>query len=89
MALKDMRGKLTDATEGPEGVAMGKVYEWLDEYKKAAVIMETFGFTVKKFSIDMSRQFWGHVELKLAGVTLDVTLGLVPSIDVHLDDANV
>ena len=32
----------------------GKVGEWLDEYKKAVAFMETFGFRVKNFSIDMS-----------------------------------
>lgn len=130
MAFKDMISKPSAMVEESEGALQGKLYEWLDEYKKAIAFMETFGFTVKKFSLDMSippqihssfvgsvrgiredkikqlieehhsekltvllgkalimaKKVWEHVELKLNGVVLDVTLGLSPSVDVHLDE---
>jgi hypothetical protein len=128
MALKDLMGTLKEKTEGFVGdVAKGKVNEWLDEYKKAIAIMETFGFTVGKFTVGMgilpeihtsisgsieniredrlkkmieehqaetllvsllnalitTRRFWEHVELKLTSVTLDITLGVPPKINVE------
>ena len=33
--------------------SMGKMSEWLDDYRKAITVMETFGFTVGKLKIDM------------------------------------
>lgn len=33
--------------------SMGKMSEWLDDYKKAITVMETFGFTVGKLEIEM------------------------------------
>ncbi len=35
-------------------VGMGKMSEWLDDYKKAITVMETFGFTVGKLEVDMA-----------------------------------
>jgi hypothetical protein len=32
---------------------MGKMIEWLDDYKKAITVMETFGFTVGKLNVEM------------------------------------
>jgi hypothetical protein len=130
MSLKDLIGKSTTNTEESAGLLGGKVGEWLDEYKKAVAFMETFGFRVKNFSIDMSippqihssftgpvhdigedkikqiieepqserltvlagkalimtKKFWKHVESKQEGVELDVTLGLMPSINMRLID---
>jgi hypothetical protein len=130
MAFKDLIGKSATSTEESEGLLGGKVGEWLDEYKKAVAFMETFGFRVKNFSIDMSippqihssftglvsdiredkikqiieehqserltvlagkalimaKKFWERVESKQEGVELDVTLGLMPSINMRLTD---
>lgn len=126
MTFKDMMGKVSDNTEGLQDTAKKQIYEWLEDYKKAVGIMETIGFKVTKFSVDMSippqvytsflgsveniredglkrlaeehasdkllpalvkaliiaKQFWSHVEVKLTSVNVDVTLGLVPKIDV-------
>jgi len=125
MALKDIIRK---GTEGLSDVAMDKISELLDEYKKAITLLETFGFTVGKFNVTMgllpeiqtsisglienirvnelkkmieghqgeallvsllkalivTRQIWEHVELKLKGFTLNVTLGASPKINVEL-----
>jgi hypothetical protein len=50
MDLKDLirRGK-----EELSGAAMEKMTEWLDDYKKAIAVIETFGFTVGKFKVGM------------------------------------
>lgn len=53
MALKDLVGAIKGATEGLGDVAKGKMDEWVDEYKKAIVVLETFGFTVGKFTLGM------------------------------------
>lgn len=128
MALKDLIK--TGSADESEGLLGGKVGEWLDELKKAAKFMEACGFTMKKFSFDMSvppqihssftglvediredkikqmieehqserlsvlagkallmtKKFWGRVESKLHGVELDVTLGLIPSVNMRLID---
>jgi hypothetical protein len=49
MGLRDLMGK----SEALEGLAMGKVEEWLDDYKKAVKELETFGFTVGKLTVGM------------------------------------
>jgi len=33
---------------------LGKMTEWLDDYKKAITFLEKFGFTVKKLEVEMS-----------------------------------
>ena len=50
MDLKDifMKGK-----EELISASMGKMSEWLDDYKKAITVMETFGFTVGKLEVEM------------------------------------
>ena len=50
MDLKDifMKGK-----EELISVSMVKINEWLDDYKKAITVMETFGFTVGKLEVEM------------------------------------
>lgn len=53
MALKDLMGTIKGATEGLGDIAKGKVNEWLDEYKKAIAVLETFGFTVGTFTVGM------------------------------------
>ncbi len=109
-------------------VAMDKMTGWLDDYKKAILVMETFGFTVGKFKVGMglppevqtsisgsmdnihtdslqmmieqhqgeallvsllkamilTRQIWEQLDLNLTGVTLKVTLGVPPNIDVEI-----
>ncbi len=128
MALKDFIGTLKEKSEGLGDVAKDKVNEWLDEYKKAMAVLETFGFTVGKFTVGMgilpeihftvlgsieniredslkkiieehqaetllvsllnalimARRFWEHMELKLTGVTLNITLGVPPTIKVDI-----
>lgn len=126
MEFKDFVETIKEATGELREVAEVKVNEWLDEYKKATAILETFGFTVGKFTVSMgllpeihtsisgsiqnireeslkkmieehqaetllvsllnalimARGFWEHAELKLTGVTLDVTLGVPPKVKV-------
>lgn len=54
MALMSMIvDKAKGATEGVGDLAQAKVKEWLADYKKAAAVLETFGFTVGKFSVTM------------------------------------
>jgi hypothetical protein len=53
MGFKDLVGTIKGATEGLGDVAKGKVNEWVDEYKKAITVLETFGFTVGKFTVGM------------------------------------
>ncbi len=53
MALKDLIRKFREMIGGWGGVPKGKVNEWLDKYKKAVAVLETFGFTVGKFSVGM------------------------------------
>lgn len=54
MALMSMIvDKAQGATEGVGDLARAKVKEWLADYKKAAAALETFGFTVGKFSVAM------------------------------------
>jgi len=128
MALKDTVGTIMDKAGGLEDVAKGKVNEWLDDYKKAVAILETFGFTVGTFTVSMgmlpeihtsisgsieniredglkklieehksetllvsllnalivARHCWQRAELKLKSVTLDVTLGVPPKIEVEV-----
>jgi hypothetical protein len=122
MGLRDIISK------GLGDAAMEKMMEWLDDYKKAIAVMETFGFTVGKFKVEtgippeiqtslsgsienihpdklkpmmeehkgeallvsllkallVTRQIWEHVDLKLTGVTLKVTLGVPPKIDAEI-----
>jgi len=53
MALKDMIDKAKSATEGLGDVAQAKVKDWIAEYKKAAAVLETLGFTVGRFTVGM------------------------------------
>ena len=123
----DLKGMIKARTEGLGELAQGKVAQWLEEYKKAAATLETFGFTVGRFSVSMglvpevrtsfvgavesvqvdklqalvaaqpgdellaglvkalvlARKFHDHVDLKLKDITLNVTLGVPPKIDVE------
>jgi hypothetical protein len=125
MAFRDIIKK---GTEDLCDAFMGKMTEWLDEYKKALAVLETFGFTVGKFNVSMgvppeiqntltgsidniredelrkkiaehqgeallvsilkalilTRQIWERLELKVTGVTLNVTLGISPKISVEV-----
>jgi hypothetical protein len=125
MGLKDI---IITGSKGLGDAAMEKVMAWLDDYKKAMAVMETFGFTVGKFKIEtgfppevqtslsgsienihpaqlkqmmeehkgesllasfmqaliVTRQIWERVDLKLQAVTLKVTLGVPPKIDVEI-----
>jgi hypothetical protein len=53
MALKDMIDKAKSATEGLGDLAQAKVKDWITEYKKAAAVLETLGFTVGGFTVGM------------------------------------
>jgi hypothetical protein len=50
MGLKDLIRK---GSEGLSDVALEKMMEWLDEYKKAVAVLEKFGFKVGKFNLSM------------------------------------
>lgn len=53
MALKDLMTGLHIPTEVLDEATKGKVTTWLDEYKKAIATLETFGFTVGRFTVSM------------------------------------
>jgi hypothetical protein len=53
MALKDMIDKAKSATEDLGDLAQVKVKGWIAEYKKAAAVLETLGFTVGRFTVGM------------------------------------
>ncbi len=53
MALRDVMGEIKRQAEGLGDVAKGNVNEWLNQYKKAIVVLEKFGFTVGKFTVGM------------------------------------
>jgi hypothetical protein len=53
MGLKDMIDKAKSATEGLGDVAQAKVKDWIADYKKAAAVLETLGFTVGRFTVGM------------------------------------
>ena len=53
MALKDLMGNLHPVTQVLNEVTKAKVTAWLDEYKKAIATLETFGFTVGRFTVGM------------------------------------
>src|SRR6266568_2687428 len=53
MALKDMIDKAKSATEDLGDLAQAKVKGWIAEYKKAAAVLETLGFTVGRFTVGM------------------------------------
>ncbi len=53
MGLKDMIDKAKSATEDLGDVAQAKVKDWIAEYKKAAAVLETLGFTVGRFTVGM------------------------------------
>jgi hypothetical protein len=50
MGLKDIFKK---GKEELIFASMEKMREWLDDYKKAIAVMETFGFTVGKLEVEM------------------------------------
>lgn len=53
MSLKDSLSKAKATAEEIGDSAQGKVYELLDEYKKASASLETFGYTIGKFTVGM------------------------------------
>src|SRR5262249_48537377 len=53
MALTGLMDKVKVNTEGLADVAQAKVKEWITEFKNATALLETFGFTVSRFSIGM------------------------------------
>ncbi len=53
MGLKDMVGAAIAKTEGLQGIAKTKAFEYLDDYKRAVAVLETLGFTVGKLMIGM------------------------------------
>jgi len=124
----DLKGFIKKGTEELRDLSKEKMIEWLEEYKKAIAVLETFGFTVGKFTVGttllpeihtsisgsiedirenelktmiedhqedtllvyllkaliLTKQFWKLVELKLMGVTIDLTLGVPPKINVEV-----
>jgi hypothetical protein len=53
MALKDMIDKAKSSTEDLGDLAQAKLKSWIAEYKKAAAVLETLGFTVGRFTVGM------------------------------------
>jgi hypothetical protein len=53
MPFKDLMATFREKTEGLGDIAKDKVNEWLEEYKKAIVLLDTFGFKVGKFNFSM------------------------------------
>ncbi len=57
-------------------MGLGKMSEWLDDYKKAIKVMETFGFTVGKLKVEM-------------GLPPEVQTSILGSIEnIHTDELN-
>ena len=57
-------------------LSLGKMNEWLDDYKKAIKVMETFGFTVAKLNVEM-------------GLPPKVQTSILGSIEnIHIDELN-
>jgi hypothetical protein len=50
----DWTGIVEKGKQGLLCASMGKLSEWLDEYKKAITVMETFGFTMGKLEVETS-----------------------------------
>ncbi len=63
MGLKDMIDKAKSATEGLGDLAQAKVKDWIVEYKKAAAVLETLGFTVGRFTVGMGAFHELHTSL--------------------------
>ena len=73
MALRDMIDKAKSATDGLGDVAQAQLKGWLADFKKAATVLETFGFTIGKVGFGM-------------GVLPEIHTSLVGSIDdIHED----
>ena len=53
MALMDLMATLHPMTQILDEVTKAKVTAWLDEYKKVIAVLETFGFTVGRFTVSM------------------------------------
>jgi len=53
MTLKDFMTTIKEKTEELGDVTKEKVNAWLDEYKKAIALLDTFGFKVGKFTFGM------------------------------------
>lgn len=53
MALENLLARFKGKSLQLGEVAKGRVSEWLDEYKKASALLQTFGFSVGKFTVAM------------------------------------
>src|SRR5262245_15565397 len=128
MALASLVDRVKNGTEGLGDLAQAKVKAWLEEFKKATTVLETFGFTVSKVSLGMgvlpeihaslvgsienihedrlramidehkseeplvsllktliwTRWGWEHMDVKLTGVTMHVTLGVPPRVSAEI-----
>ena len=49
----DLMGKLKTTAASVGELSQGKITEWLDDYKRAAATLETFGFKVGHFTVSM------------------------------------
>src|SRR5262245_61826081 len=73
MALRDMIDKAKSATDGLGDLAQTQLKGWLADFKKAAAVLETFGFTIGKVGFGM-------------GALPEIHTSLVGSIDdIHED----
>lgn len=130
MGFSSLVSNVKTASAGLGDLASDKLIEWLNDYKKATLILNSLGFTVGKFMVSMglppevhttlsgkidgiqkdeverliekhqndsstvsllkalllSKKISGHVEGRMDGVTLHVTLGVPPSIKIDCID---
>jgi hypothetical protein len=78
MSLKDLIStdvvnKAKEKAAGVGDIAQSRLMEWLDEFRKAAATLETFGFTIGKFSFGMGVMPEVHTSLngRLADIKTD------------------
>ena len=67
-AVKDQVDTAKGAVGGIGEMSFDKLYEWLDEFNSAMILLDDFGFTVAKFTVG-------------SGLVPGVTISIVGSLD--------
>ena len=84
MGLLDKVGNFVK-TEGLEGIAIDKMHEMIEGYKKIIAILEPLGFKMGKFTVVMS--VLPEVHTSISGSVLDIREdGLKKLIDEHQNE---
>ena len=87
MGLLDKVGNFVK-TEGLEGIAIDKMHEMIEGYKKVIAILEPLGFKMGKFTVVMS--VLPEVHTSISGSVLDIREdGLKKLIDEHQSETLV